>query len=143
MGDEWLVFDVAGFAMRFQYPAELPSGKPYVIEETETAVMVRRHLRTFESSELYFEVRRYTEPREAREGYQLFVESLRQQFEVVEIEALSRCEIGGEAAVGFGFEWPEAQRETVFVERPDGLYRIIYDPTLPLNLQILQSVTFI
>lgn len=139
---EFIEFHEEPFTIHFRIPTSMPSGNGYRLDKRETELVTKRHFRSEGSHELYFEITRYHTLRDREEAYRLFSDSLRQQFEVIDIEPLQTMFIRGRAAVGFGFRWPEAGRQTIFITQPDALYRLIYDPTLPLNHQILDTLTF-
>jgi hypothetical protein len=130
------------FTIHVSIPTNMPSGNGYQLDVRNTDLVMKRHFRSKNSHEMYFEITRYHTLRDISEAYSLFTDELQKQFEVIDIEPLQPTEVGGRTALEFRFSWTLASRQAVFIEQPDALYRIIYDPELPLNLQILDTVTF-
>lgn len=139
---KFIEFHEAPFTLQFRVPTQMPSGNHYRLDVRETELVAKRHFRSEGSHELYLELTRYHTLRDVQEAYRLFTDNLRQQFEVIEIDPLQAMVVANQSAVGFGFHWPETDRQAVFLTRPDALYRIIYDPALSINRQILDTITF-
>lgn len=133
-------FSFPDTTLQFSYPQTTPKRRPVTLKETHRDNVSRVHLTSPDSLELYFEVTSYTNLT-AQEGYELLKRDVEERFMECEISDLQKTRLNGFPAFVFSFQWPFRQRKVYFVERESVTYRILYDPTLPLNEQVLASVT--
>ena len=125
---------------QFIYPETTPKGSPVTVKETHRDNVSRIYLTSRDSLELYFEVTRYNDLT-AREGYQQLKEEVEERFAECEVTELQKTRLNGSPAYVFSFQWPFNQRKVYFLEKGSETYRILYDPSLRLNEQILATIT--
>lgn len=133
-------FSFPDTTLQFHYPQTTPKRFPVTIKESHRDNISRVHLISPDSLELYFEVTSYTNLT-AQEGYELLKNDVVERFMECEVSDLQKTRLNGFPAFVFSFQWPFRQRKVYFVEKESVTYRILFDPTLPLNEQILASVT--
>jgi len=133
-------FFFPGTTLQFSYPETTPKGFPVTVKETHRDNVSRVHLTSPDSLELYFEVTSYNNLT-AQEGYELLKRDVEERFMEYEMGELQKTRLNGSPAFVFSFRGSFRQRKVYFLEKGFVTYRILYDPTLPLNEQILASVT--
>jgi hypothetical protein len=139
----WRTFSHPDFSFYFQYPDPTPEG--YVVERKEGGVepaVTRVHLTSPGSQELYFEVGCYPDLT-AEAAYEQFKEVLTRQFGEVEVGSLEGTTVAGRPGFTFTFRWAAGTRAVVFVPYNGILYRIVYNPQSPLNVQVLSTLFFL
>ncbi len=132
----WHTLALPTFALRFQYPDTTPDGHPVEMDE------VRLHVRSAGSTEVYFEVSRHLHV-SAHEWYAHEARGLRARFADVRVTPLQASTVAEQPAFTFSFRWAEGQRTAVLIEQNTALYRILYDPRSPYNLELLATIAFV
>jgi len=133
---QWQTLALPTFALRFQVPDTTPNGHPVEMDE------VRLHFRSSGSNEVYFEVTRHLHV-SAQESYARETHFLRERFAEVTVTPLQASTVAEQPAFTFSFRWTEGQRTVVLIEQAAALYRIIYDPRSPYNLEMLATIAFV
>ncbi len=129
-----------GTTFQFSYPETTPRRFPVALKETHRDNVSRVHLTSLDSRELYFEVTCYY-ALTAREGYDQLKEGMQERFGECTVTELQKTRLNGSPAFVFSFQCPFIHRKVYFLEKASATYRVLYDPTLPLNEQVLASVT--
>ena len=104
--------------------------------------MLRVHILAPKSREVYFEVSRY-DSLSAKAEYQQHKEHLTKQFDPLAISELKETLCASLPGYEYSFEWDHGRRVVLLVERADAMYRIIYNPRFPVNLQILSTMQWL
>lgn len=133
-------FSFPDTTLQFSYPEITPQKRPVAIQETHRDNVSRVHLTSPHSLELYFEVTLYHNLT-AQEGYEQLKKDVEERFSECRVTDLQKTRLNGYPAYVFSFQWLFQQRKVYFLERGTVIYRILYDPTLPLNEQILATLT--
>ena len=129
----WQTFSYSKFALQFQYPETTPTGHPVEIDD------IRVHFRSKDSPELYFEVSRHLH-HSAQEVYEREKAFVEKQLAESVVRALLPITIAGQLAFEFSFQWAGGERTVLLIEKQEALYRVIYDPRSPLNLEVLSTL---
>lgn len=135
----WQQFEDPTFPLVFRYPEKTPQG--YLVDKTGSHQdeVVRVHLTSQGSQELYFEITKYPAlPAEVE--YRQHRQSLEQRFSGLRISEVNEITWKSLAAYEYTFEWNQGVRSVILVERNGATYRFLYDPRSPLNLQVLSTV---
>jgi len=129
----WQTFSDPNFVFQFQYPERTPTGHLVEIDD------IRFHFRSKDSPELYFEVSRHLHlsTKDLYEREKGFVE---QQLAGAVVKDLLPITIAGQLAFEFTFTWTGGARTVLLIEKQQALYRLIYDPQAPLNLEVLSTL---
>jgi hypothetical protein len=131
----WIDFVVPGLGVRLKYPATTSDSEPVVMDA------FRAHVRTMRSSDVYFEVTRQVGV-SARQLLDREVAFLRSNPEVQisepELVSFADCD-----ASRFTVTFPDRERVFHYIERHDGVYRVVYDPRSPLSRQIIATIRFV
>ena len=92
---------------------------------------------------MYFEVVYYPNLL-AQEEYQQHKQYLEKRFELGDftITGLNETRLGLHPAYEYAFKWGQKERAVILVQKDHAMYRIIYDPYSPLNLQVLSTIEF-
>jgi hypothetical protein len=93
------------------------------------------------SNEVYFEVGQYRNI-QTQEAIKAFLEDVRGRFEQLEVVEQANVHFTAYPAVRLHIRWPGKERVILFIEREDGLFRIIRDPASQVNQTILDSFEF-
>ncbi|MCI0399502.1 MAG: hypothetical protein L0332_32175 [Chloroflexi bacterium] len=145
MNEKWRTFSDPDFQVRFKYPEITPEGHTTEIREDRRENIARVHFISTDSQELYFEVARYLDL-SWRTGYEQFKEVITRQFDGLEMNELVESTVASQPAFTFSFRWPAVtgltERTALFIPRGNVLYRVIYNPRSPLNLQVLSTLEF-
>ena len=104
--------------------------------------MLRLHILTPRSREVYFEVTKY-DSLSAESEYRRHRESLVSQFDSLVIRELQVTVVAAIPAYEYSFEWDLGARVVLLVERGSTTYLIIYNPRSPVNLKILSTVEWL
>jgi hypothetical protein len=139
MMQSWQTFTDPRFALRCKYPAVTPQGKPVIIHETERPGLLRAHLISQDSQEVYFEITRYS-GLTASTVYQMHRQELEQRFAALAITPLEQGTLVSKPAQTYSFEWQQGKRLVYLVQTGQSTYRVLYNPKLPLNAQILATL---
>lgn len=141
---DWQEFTHPTIQVRFRYPAATPQGHAVDIEERQGAESSRVHLLSRPAQEVYFEVGRYGEL-SAQEEYQRHTSYLQARFEgeAFSVSELQESSLGGSQALRYVLTWSDRERVVTLVQRQRDVYRVIYDPRAPLNVQILETLEFL
>ena len=137
----WREFSDPKFALRFAYPEFSPQGHPTEVKESVFANAVRIHLMSPEKKEIYFEVTRYPKLL-PEQSYEQLKEEVENRFGA-SVSLLTPSTFMGFPAFEMHFEWSVAKRFVIFFPKDGSLYRILYDPTSALNLQIRSTLEFL
>lgn len=138
-----LIFSDSRFGVRFRYPNPTPQGYPVEVRETDQAGLLRAHLVSNDSQEIYFELTRYSDI-SAQAAYAELEAALKGRFgKDVIMSELQDGTLAGLPVLECAFRWPQGERRVIFVQRDEALYRLLYNPQSPLNEQILAAVEFI
>ncbi len=140
--ENWQLFTDPQFELRFHYPATTPRG--HAVEKTEGQQddVLRVHLVSRDSRELYFEVVKYPDL-PAREEYERHRAYLEQRFDDLAITELQETSLASQPAYAYAFKWGNGERAVLLIHKDQATYRIIYDPHSPLNAQVLSTIRFI
>ena len=136
---DWQLFDDSRFTLEFKYPRLATDGEPVEWVETQQAQMLRVHILSPKSREVYFEVSKYG-LLTAKSAYQLHKENLTKQFHQLSITELRETHCESLPAYEYTFKWDQGTRTVILVERDNGTYRIPYNPRFSVNLQILSTL---
>ena len=101
--------------------------------------MIQVHILAPESLDVYFEVSKYDQLTPFTE-YRRHKEHLGARFDALEISEVREAQCVSLPAYEYSFAWEQSRRVVLLVERADALYRILYDPDSPVNLQILSTL---
>ena len=140
--DDWQEFKDFRFALRFKYPGLATNGEHVDRVETQQDGMLRVHVLSPKSREVYFEISKY-DLLNAESEYQRHKEILPKQFHPFAITELKETLCRSLPAYEYTFEWEQDTRTVILVERCDATYRILYNPRFPINLQILSTVQWL
>lgn len=104
--------------------------------------MLRAHLVSQDSQEVYFEITCYFSlPVNAI--FNAHVEELVNKFLFLVVTPLETAELASRPGYVYDFAWKEGARVAYLVESGPLVYRILYNPNLPLNLRILETTEWI
>ena len=125
---------VSNFGLSLQYPISTPSGQQVRFDD------IRFHAQSEDGREVYFEVTRHLNMT-AASVYEKERESVveQRQATVTELEKANFVEL---PAHEYSFTWNGNERKVVLVEHGEWLYRVIYDPRSPINLDIVATIRF-
>ncbi len=140
--ENWQLFTDPRFKLHFHYPATTPRG--HAVEKTEGQQddVLRVHLVSRDSRELYFEVVKYPNllPGEEYEQHRAYLE---QRFDDLAITELQETSLASQPAYAYSFKWGHGERAVLLIHKDQATYRIIYDPHSPLSPQVLSTIRFI
>ena len=140
--ENWQLITDSRFKLHFHYTATTPRG--HAVEKTEGQQddVLRVHLVSSDSRELYFEVVKYPNllPREEYEQHRAYLE---QRFDDLAITELQETSLALLPAYAYSFKWDQGERAVLLIHKDQATYRVIYDPRSPLNAQVLSSTEFI
>ena len=140
--EHWQTLSRPGLRLRLRYPSTTPQGHPVdVLDETRDGV-VRVHLTSRGSVEVYFEVRRFFDLTPNAE-YERARASLAERFagDDFAITSLTSTVAAGLPAHTYTFRWTDKARAVVLLPHSTALYRLIYDPLAPLNADLLATIS--
>lgn len=128
----------------FHAPDVTPTGQPVQILRDERDGVHRAHALSPDESELYFEVVSYPhhiDHREAAAQQKRFLaehssDGAYTTAQATTVKSLPATEFGFQGTLGGRWK----VRRFIFVDTTARTYRIIYDPTSGLNLQVLDSL---
>ena len=107
--------------------------------ERQEAEAIRVHFTSKNSHELYFELTKYIDLSPPIE-YQHHKESLEKRFDPFSISDLKEIRWMAQPAYKYSFKWKQGARIVRLIETENATYRILYDPSSPLNAQILSTL---
>ena len=140
--ENWQLFTDRRFELTFHYPATTPRG--HAVEKTagQQDDVLRVHLVSRDSQELYFEVVKYPHllPREEYEQHSAYLE---QRFDDLAITELQETRLALQPAYEYAFAWGQGERAVLLIHKDQATYRVIYDPHSPLNSQVLSTIEVI
>lgn len=136
---EWQRFAHPLFRIEFSYPDPTPEGHAVERTEGDRGDMQRVHLRSLTSTELYFEATRFA-GRTPHDEYSRHRPYLEQRFGQGAVDDLTETMLGGRPASRYAFHWEAGERAVVSLGLAGETYRLIYDPSSPLNEEILSTV---
>lgn len=140
--DDWQEFKDSRFAFWFKYPGLATNGEHVDRVETQQDGMLRVHVLSPKSREVYFEVSKY-DLLNAESEYQRHKAYLLKQFYPLALTELKETLCGSLPGYEYTFEWEQGIRTVILVERDNATYRILYNPRSPINLQILSTVQWL
>ena len=117
--DAWQQFGDPRFALRFRYPETTPGGHVVDRLEEERDGVLRVHLISRDSPEVYFEVRRYSNLAPSDE-YTRHTADLSQRFarDNFAVTGLQATELAGRPALSYTFQWDQKTRVVVLAPEP-------------------------
>ncbi|HEX6035027.1 MAG TPA: hypothetical protein VFY83_11350 [Anaerolineales bacterium] len=107
--------------------------------ETQQDQLLRVHVLSPLSREVYFEVSRF-ENLPAKAEYKRHQEHLRKQFHPLAVSDLKEVSGSSLPAYEYSFKWHQGARTVILVEHANATYRILYNPDSALNGQILSTI---
>ena len=136
---DWQHFAEFGFALGFQYPQTTPQGHTVERSTSQGDNSVRVHFTSRDSHELYFELTKYTDlsPQVEYEHHKGSLEKKLNQFRISDLKEIRWL---SQPAYEYSFQWQQGTRTVILIETDHAMYRILYDPYSPLNVQILSTV---
>lgn len=140
--ENWRLFADPRFELQFMYPATTPQGWRVEMAEGKQGGVLRVHLTSPGSQELYFEVTEYAGLSAVGE-YRQHTQALAKQYSELEVTELRATSLAGLPAYAYLLHWPDRERKVILVEKGEVTYRILYDPQSALNEQLLSSVKFL
>lgn len=140
--DNWNSFKDPRFSLQFNYPSQGSDGEGVDVVETQQDGVLRAHVLTPKSREIYFEVTQY-DALPALFEYQRHRENLLKQFDSFTISALIESVCASLPAYEYSFEWHHGRRVVLLVERGAWTYRLLYNPQAAVNMQILSTVRWL
>ena len=131
---KWEELRLSNFGLTLQYPTSTPSGQQVRFDD------IRLHAQSEDGTEVYFEVTRHLNMPAASlyEKERDSLISLRQAM----VTDLSKTNLAGLPAHEYAFTWNCNERNIFLVEQAEWLYRVIYDPRSPINVEIVGSIQF-
>lgn len=138
----WACFKDPRFDLLLEYPHFGTDGESVEQIDTGQGEVLRVHIRTPKSREIYFEISRYrTLP--AGVEYHQHKENLKKRFPKLRMTGLTKTSLADLPAYHYSFEWEFGSRTVILVERCEALYRILFNPDHAINLQILASLRWL
>jgi hypothetical protein len=135
----WPHFSYPEFALGFQYPQSTPHGHILEKEERREEGVIRVHFTSKDSRELYFEISKYNDLSPQAE-YQRHKENLEARLEQFVVSELREIRWMSQPAYEYSLKWPRGTRTVTLIEADGATYRILYDPSSPLNIQVLSTL---
>jgi hypothetical protein len=129
---KWEELRLSNFGLTLQYPTSTPSGQQVRFDD------IRLHAQSEDGREVYFEVTRHLNMPAASlyEKERETVINLRQAI----VTDLAKTTFAELPAHEYSFTWNGNERKVVLVEHGEWLYRVIYDPRSPINLDIVATI---
>jgi hypothetical protein len=140
--DGWITFSNQNLPLTLRYPNPTPRGHPVRIREYSTDSSYRAHLTSESSDEVYFEVAEYL-GLPVHQAIERFMQDVSERIDNLETSQVEEVRFASFPAYQFSIHWPGKERVILFVEKGAALYRIIHDPSSPLNRAILTSFSFL
>lgn len=140
--DDWKTLLSHELQVELIYPALTQKGFEVVIHERKTDTSYRAHLISEGSDEVYFEVGVY-QNLPVMQAIELFLADVSQRIEQLQAKEVKETTFEGFPAYQFSIQWPGKERNIMFIDRGDILYRIIHDPASLINQKILKSIKFL
>ena len=140
--ESWQVFDDPRFTLQFKYPSMAANGEPVERVETQFEGVLRVHVLSPTSCEIYFEVSKY-EALSAEGEYVHHKADLLRQFHPLTISEMKPVICASLPAYEYTFGWDQGERTVILLERGGATYRILYNPRFPVNLQILSTMEWL
>lgn len=132
----------------FEYAVEIPTatadGEEVTIQSEERSGMHILHAESPDRSELYFEVTAYPGILDRDTLVKEQQDFLRERSEDGNLTEITRETLAHQEATTFDFRgtlqgrWKE--RRFLFLDGASRTYRVVYDPTSPLNVRLLSSL---
>jgi hypothetical protein len=136
----WLEFSRPAFRLRFLYPAVTPRGRPVEITEEEHDGAHRVHLTAREGDEAYLELVRFPDLQPPEE-YARHRAYLVGRFGPEAVTELTQSSLRGWPAFTYAFRGTGLERAVLSLQVGRDTYRIISDPRVQLNDDIIATVT--
>ena len=131
---KWEEVQLSNFGLSLRYPTSTPSGQQVRFDD------IRLHAQSEDGSEVYFEVTRHLNMT-AASLYQKERDSVFSQRQAM-VTDLSKTTFAESPAHEYSFTWNGKERKVVLIEQAEWLYRVIYDPRSPVNLDIVGTIQF-
>ncbi len=128
------------FIISFTYPDPTPAGFEVKKLIRKTAEMIRVHLSSLESSELYFELSNYLNGLDPSTGRNNLVNENKGRFDGFKATTLKEVVVASMPAQSFTFCWQKGARQVLFFDVDPVTYRVIFDPRSNLNHKILLTL---
>ena len=139
MPDEWPELRRADLRLSFRHPAVTPDGQLVEIVEEFPRDAHRVHLIAPNPGEIYLELFRMP-GLSAVDEYAQHREYLEGRFGPGSVSEPVDSDLAGLPARSYVFGSNDVRRETRSLEIDDDLYRVIIDPRIPLNHEILATM---
>ena len=124
-------------------PETTPNGQPITVDRRPRGNAHVLHAESPDQSELYFEVTTYPALADHAELVKTQQQFLRGSAPDAELTAVGTTTVGERTATTFDFKGTLQhrlkERRFLFVDGAAHTYRVVYDPTSPLNETVLQS----
>ncbi|MEJ2511521.1 MAG: hypothetical protein P8Y72_07965, partial [Anaerolineales bacterium] len=79
----------------------------------------------------------------ARQAVELFLVDVSQRIEQLQAKEVRETTFAGFPAYQFSIQWPGKERDIMFVDWGDVVYRIVLDPASTINKKILVNIQFL
>jgi hypothetical protein len=139
--DNLVIFSNQKLPLTLEYPNPTPRGCRVTAREQSNDIGYRVHFTSDGSGEIYFEVGQYANL-SISTAMDLFKKEVSERIHGLEIGELEELMFDSYPAYRFTIRWPGTERVITFLQKEDMVYRLIYDPSSPINGQILESVRF-
>ena len=139
MSDEWLELRRADLRLSFRHPAVTPGGQPVEIAEEFPGDAHRVHLTAPVPGEIYLELFRMP-GLSAADEYARHRAYLEGRFGPGSVSEPVDSDLAGRPARAYVFGSSDLRREARSLEVDADLYRVIIDPGIPLNHQIVATM---
>jgi hypothetical protein len=136
----WHQFQDPDFVVQFKYPDPTPDGFEVKQKITKAGDVIRVHLSSPESSELYFELAGFHDGRDAATSRLHLIGENQDRFDEFAASDLKRTAVANLPAQTFTFRWRNGVRTAIFFRVGTITYRIIYNPLSSLNIELLSTV---
>ena len=138
----WSVCCLPGFALRFEYPVQTPTGLAVSSTQTNYPHMQVIHVHTPDRTTVYFEVAKVPQM-DVEQLYEDVRSRNAQPNAELVIGSASEASLVAQAGLSFSLQRGELVRQVVLIQYRADTYRITYDPRSPLNLAILSTVAVV
>ena len=139
--EDWVRYSHQKLSVKLRYPNPSPEGHSVHIHEISGDSSFRAHFVSDSSHEVYFEVGEYFDVRVER-AIDDFLKDVSKRIDGLVKSEVEDLMYAGYPAHRFTIRWPGKEREILFIEKVDTLYRIIHDPTSWINQKMLKSIEF-
>ena len=139
--EDWISYSHQKLSVKLRYPNPTPEGHSVHINEISGDSSFRVHFVSDSSHEVYFEVGEYSDVR-VQQTIDDFLQDVAERIDGLVSSEVEVLMYAGYPAHRFTIRWPGKEREILFIEKVDTLYRIVHDPTSLINKKMLKSIEF-